>query len=366
MILTHEIIRIAYEQYKQGNTLSETTEIINKKYNLNICPSAISLRFRKEGLRLRGYKESSTISKRKHINIPKLLEEYSNTNSIREISRTSGVSRKTIQKILNENKIIIPSSRTALIRIGYIKEKDKFILNPQEKAYLYGLVMGDLTIVKKSDYTLKLITHSTHKTFVDLLLKLFENYGVTNYRETKREGMFRFQTHIDLESFSFLLGCKGETIPEWINNDNFFEFLAGFIDSDGSIIIRKAGDYFQYVIRFFGENINLLIQIKKRLEKLDYNLSMHKNHSKGDISYHKGVKFQYNNDYYALETYKKSQTLDLINKIPIKHPEKIAKIKLIKSIEKKGFRQWYEIETEVKSLKTRIKQSVTQKISLEY
>ena len=237
-------------------------------------------------------------------------------------------------------------------------------MSDTEKAYLYGLVMGDLTPVRKSNYTLKLITHSTHRTFMDLLQKTFEIYGITNYKETKNQNMYRFQTHIDLDSFSFLLDSKSEIIPNWINSDNFFDFLAGFIDSDGSVIIRKTDRYFQYVIRFFGQNLDLLNEIKTRLESLGYNLSMHKSHKIGDKSYNNGILFKYNKDYYVLETFKKAQTLDLLNKIPIRHPEKIAKRDLIYKINKSGFVQWQDVETEVKELKSKIKQSVIQKTSL--
>lgn len=365
MILTNEIIKIAYELYNQGNTLSETTRLIDKRYNLELSHSTIGRRFRKNGLKLRNYKESLIRSKRKHIDIPQLLKEYPKINSIRELSRKFGIARGTIKKILKENRVIIPNSRTALIRMGNINEKEKFILSLQEKAYLYGLVMGDLTPVRKSNYTLKLITHSTHKTFMSLLVKSFEKYGITNYKETKNLGMFRFQTHIDLESFSFLLDSKKQIIPEWIQQGEFFSFLAGFIDSDGSIMVKKSGNNFQFAIRFFGENLLLLLEIKKKLETLGYNPSIHKNHCKGDSSYHCGKIIRYNKDYYAVEIQRKDQTLSLLNKIPIRHPEKIAKIQLMQYIKQKNFTKWYEVENQVKLLKSKIKQSVLQKTILE-
>lgn len=210
---------------------------------------------------------------RKYIDIGNLIKNYNNKVPIRVLSRNLKIGRNTIQKILSENNITILDSRSAQLAMGYIKEKNKFSLSLQEKAYLYGLVLGDLTPVKKSDYTLKLITHSTHKTFMELLQKTFEKYGPTNYKETKNQSMFRFQSHVDLDSFSFLLDSKKEIIPDWINSDNFFDFLAGFIDSDGRVIVRKTDKWFQYVIRFFSQNLDLLKEIKRRLEDLGYNLS---------------------------------------------------------------------------------------------
>jgi len=298
------------------------------------------------------------------INNETVLTEYSKISSIRAVSRKLGISRTAIRRSLVGSNIHIMDSRSAQLSIGYITEKNKFVLSSREKAYLYGLVMGDLTPVRKSNYTLKLITHSTHRTFMELLCKTFEKYGQSNYRETKSKTMFRFQSHIDLESFSFLLDSKNEIIPNWIHSDNFFDFLAGFIDSDGSVILRKSGKYFQFVIRFFGQNLNLLIEVKTRLEVLGYDVSIHKGHSKGDLSYHKCIKFEYNKDYFTLETYKKSQTIDLLKKIPIRHPEKIAKREMIFNINNRNVIYWKDVETEVKELKSKIKQTVLSKTSL--
>ena len=296
--------------------------------------------------------------------VAKVVEGYNNIHSVRELSRRFKIDRAKIRMILRDNGIEIKDSRSTLIAMGIIKEKSKITLSSNEKAYLYGLVLGDLTPIRKSNYTLKLITHSTHKTFMDLLYRTFEKYGVTNYKETKNKDMYRFHTHIDLDSFSFLLNSKDELIPDWINSDNFFNFLAGFIDADGSVILRKSGNYFQFVIRFFGQNLNLLNEIKGRLETLGYDLSIHKGHSKGDVNYHKGIKFKYNKDYFTLEIYKKSQTIDLLNKIPIRHPEKIAKCRMIFNIKNRNVIYWRDVEIEVKELKSKIRQTVLQKTIL--
>jgi len=293
-----------------------------------------------------------------------IVKIYTKIHSIRAVSRQTHISRTKIRKILIETGIRIPDSRTAQLAVGYIQEKKKFCLSPQEKAYLYGLVMGDLTPILKSKYTLKLITTSTHKTFMEMLCKTFKKYGITNHKETKNKNTFRFQSHIDLESFLFLLDTKNKCMPTWIKAHNFYNFLGGFIDSDGSIIVRKSGNYFQYVIRFFSQNLDLLLEIKSKLKSIGYHLSIHKSHSKGHISYHKNVKFQYNRNYYTLETYKKEETLDLLGKIPIRHPEKIAKKNLIFDIYRRKLVLWKDIENQVKELREKIRQSVIQRKAL--
>ena len=353
---SNEIIKEACEYYKQGKSLKEIAELLGQNHKVSIHPNTVKYHLKKSGIILRTNKEGITIKFRKGINVQNLLGFFNDSKSIREVSRHTNIHRGTIRKILVENGIIIMDSRSAQLAIGYIKEKEKFDLSIREKAYLYGLVLGDLTPVRKSDYTLKLITHSTHKMFMDLLQITFEKYGPTNFKETKNKNMFRFQSHLDLESFSFLLNSKQENIPEWINEENFFEFLAGFIDSDGSVMLKRAGKNIFYSIRLFGQNLNLLSQIKEMLMNLGYVSSIHLNHKKGDTSYKNGIMFRYNKDYYILET-RKSHAIELLKKIPIRHKEKIMKRELIFKIYDQNINKWIQIEEEVNEVRALIKQS---------
>ena len=91
---------------------------------------------------------------------------------------------------------------------------------------------------------------------------------------------------------------------------------------------------------------------------------MHKCHAKGWKHNTWKREVSYNKDYYALETFKKAQTLDLLNKIPIRHPEKIAKRELIFDIYRRDIVHWNTIEKEVKKLRFQIKQSVLLKLDL--
>ncbi len=341
---SNEIIKAACEHYKNGNSLTETAEFLCKKYKISIHPNTINYHLKKSGVTLSTNKEGITI-------------KFGSSNSIRSVSRKTNIHRGTIRKILVENGINIMDSRSAQLAIGYIKEKSKFNLTPKEKAYLYGLVMGDLTPVKKSNYTLKLITHSTHTIFMDLLQKSFEKYGPTCYKTTKNLNMFRFQSHVDLDSFSFLLDSKQESIPEWITYENFFDFLAGFLDSDGSVMLKRAGKHIFYNIRFFGQNLALLNKIKDRLKEFGFYSSIYPTHKKGFASWHNGILFKYNKDYYTLET-RKTNTIDLLKKIPIRHPEKIMKRDLIFNIYNQNINMWSQIENDVNEVRKLIKQSI--------
>lgn len=290
-----------------------------------------------------------------------IIKSYTNNRPIREISRNLKIDRNAIRKILRNNKINIRNSRASLISMGHIKEKKKFKVESKEKAYLFGLVMGDLTPVKKSNYTLKLITHTTHPLFRDLLLESFRDYGITNYKLTKNGEQYRFQSHICLESFNFLTNSKENRIPPWIDKENFFHFLAGYIDADGSIMVRKTREYFQFVVRLFSQKLERLIEIKEILQNRGYFVSMHKSHSKGDTSTHNGKIFKYNKDYYVIEICRKNEVLKLLRILPIRHKEKIAKVNLIYEINRSKKVKYKDIKKQVKQLNSLIKQTVMQK-----
>ena len=132
-MITNELVKVACEYYRQGNSLKETTEFLEKSYNFKINLNTLGYHLKKTGLKLRSDVEGVILRARKHINIQKLLEHYKNKIPIRELSRNSKIARGTIRKILVENGIIIMDSRSAQLAIGYIKEKSNFNLTPQEK-----------------------------------------------------------------------------------------------------------------------------------------------------------------------------------------------------------------------------------------
>ena len=63
-ILTKEIIEVAYEIYKQSKSIEETTQLINGKFNLNVCSEAIRKKLKGMNFKLRSSKEGITLSHR--------------------------------------------------------------------------------------------------------------------------------------------------------------------------------------------------------------------------------------------------------------------------------------------------------------
>ncbi|MAE42532.1 hypothetical protein CMO93_02065 [Candidatus Woesearchaeota archaeon] len=358
MKLTKDLLNVAYEFYKEGNSVKDTKEFLEKEYNIYICPETLRKSFRRFGLVRRKNKESITISRRKHIDVEKVLSDYKEVKSIRALARNHKISRGTVRKILVENDMRILDNDEAILISNLKHKKIPFYGDSQDKTYLYGFVLGDVHVFKRSKFTLRAITHTTHRSFVDLFIKEFSKFGKVNskYRAKKKEwGLF---IDLDYKSFSFLEERKKEGLPNWINKNNFVSFLSGFIDADGSVIIRKAGDYFQYVIRVFGQDKKLLNQIKSILEEMGYHPSFYKNFGVGESRNWNGRIIKYNKDYYAMDIYKKEETIKLLSILKLKHEEKIKRKNLALFLYSKGLVKWDDVKKPIRKLRELIQSQI--------
>lgn len=355
--VTKEIEKKIVQFYLDGFSSTEIKNKILEKYRVSLTSETIRKWIRRNGVSIRGNRAAVILFYRNKQPIKKVLAEYSAGRPIREISRNTGLGRLTVKKILLENGFKVRNSRNAQLIMGFYEEKEKFSLGLSTKAYLFGLVMGDLTPVQKTNFTLQLITHTTHLEFVKLLHDVFSPYGPTS-DGLRKQGDVRFSAYLDLESFDFLLSAKDEVLVPWISDINFFHFLGGFVDSDGSIYVKKAGKYFQFVIRFFGQGLEILKEIKKRLERIGYRANLSMTHAKGTVSWCKGVKFVYNKDYYTLEISQKQAVIDLIGKIPFRHPEKKLRAQQILKIYNSKVFLWNDISADVIALRTKLRKSV--------
>ena len=292
----------------------------------------------------------------------KVIELYEKTLSTRKVASILKMGRGTIRKILNENNIKIMDKEKAM-RIANTKhDKISFSQDENEKAYLIGLITGDIHARKKSKYTLRLTSATTHRAFIDMFEKAFSQYGKVFVYPIKNRYMYQWNLTVDLDlkSFSFLL--KKQENLDLMNEDNFISFLAGFIDTDGSLIIRKVRDNFQYVVKIFNQNKTLLEDIKYKLESLKITSGIYLNARKGETRKWKDKTFVYNKDYYCLEICRRKDVIKLLRILPLGHSEKIRKRDMILNVERQNIKHWNKIENLIKRLRDEIKIETKQTI----
>jgi hypothetical protein len=172
---------------------------------------------------------------------------------------------------------------------------------------------------------------------------LFGKFGpVRKFPFENRKGKYawRITAYLD-ESFSFLIK-KLDKIPTWISIDKelFMSFLAGLIDSDGTITLKGKD---RPCIRIISTSEWLIGELSKILRKFNYHVVVYKK-EKHDKT-HFGKK-----PVYELEISKKKEVKQLLLQIPFRHEEKGKRASLALKLRKELLtKEWKEFLDKIKS-----------------
>lgn len=247
-----------------------------------------------------------------------LIKLYINEQlSTWKIEERYGYSRGTVHKKLKE------------YGIGTRNLADSHILFPRkdfsgdliEKAYLIGFKLGDLGVRKihQNSKTICVASGSTIKEQIDLIQKMFSNYGKIWIKKAK-DNRINIQINLNM-TFSFLLS---KDFPKWVKKDkeSFFSFLAGYTDAEGTISLSRNMAYYSLST---CDNF-LLEKIKDNLNRFRIkcnNLVI--NRRKGKTTFNK---YKFNFDYWTLRIHKKEDLLKLFLALKpyIKHELKVKSL----------------------------------------
>lgn len=338
MKISEEILEFGKEEYLKGSCIREVVNKIHDELGIEISTEMLRRKLKKLKI-IRDNSLSQKFAKRKHLPIDEILELYNNKLiSARKIAKIFNSNKRTIRKILEENDIKIRNEHERINLTNSKHPKMYFNGNSNERAYIIGLVKGAITPIAKSKYTIRLTVSTTVNSFIQLMKTTFEKYGyVRIYSCKNRPNETKIAIDLDFKSFGFLINIKENNLfIETFKEKEFFNFVSGFIDSDGSVILRKAGDYFQYVIRIYNEDLSLLKIIKEKLESYGYRPTIYINGRKGETRHYNNKELFYNNDYYILEISNKKDCIRMLNNLNIKQKEKVGKKDLILRIENEG------------------------------
>jgi len=171
------------------------------------------------------------------------------------IQKRYGYPRGTVYRKLKEFGLVTRNASASHIRTP---RKD-FSGAKEQKAYLIGFARGDLRVRERGE-TVYLACGSTKPMQIELIKKLFGPYGNVWIGKPKKRRV-NIEAAVN-KSFSFLLG---KDIPQFVySSQNFFPFLAGFTDAEGSIFIPRSG---RATYSLGNYNHNLLFNIRQQLLK---------------------------------------------------------------------------------------------------
>ncbi|MFZ5559326.1 MAG: LAGLIDADG family homing endonuclease [Patescibacteria group bacterium] len=302
---------------------------IGKIYNLT--PEYIRSLLRKYKIPIRT--KSEAIKLLYNINIPKkiLKNLYLNKKlSSPNIAKKFNCSPALIRKRLREHNIPIRPLYEALPlsnKSPYF-QKD-FSGNPEEKAYLIGLRLGDLNVrsESKNSSTIFVHTNSTKSEFIQLIEDLFLPYGHIWKSKPAKNKAICIRCSLN-RSFDFLL-AKKDLIEPWIlKNKNYFAaFLSGYIDAEGTFCLCGGN----VVFSIKTQDKNILHQIREKLINLGILLRPPLLVRKEGSKDRRGVKS--NKDIYGIWIHRKDAIIKLIDLISpyLKHKDKLRRVKILQN-----------------------------------
>lgn len=296
---------------------------IAKTYNCTSC--CIRDKFRKFKIPIRSISEAIMIDRGINISKNELRKLYLQDKlSTLKIAKVHRCCDEAIRWRLHKFDIPVRSKFEA----NRIYLTNDFNGSLGEKSYLIGFRIGDLWVglIRENSQTIVVRCSSTKKEQINLISNLFSSYGHIKINKRDRRGALKIRCHLNM-TFDFLLN-KRDKIPEWIyDNDKYFmAFLAGYIDAEGYMGIRKDNTA---ELQIASYDKNILHQIYRKLNNLNIKcltpkLSRKKGYNKDNF----GVR---NGDMWVIGVFRKSSLLRLLNFMGsyLKHPKNLRAMQMI-------------------------------------
>lgn len=219
----------------------------------------------------------------------------------------------------------------------------------EEKAYQLGLRAGDLH-AQTHGRRIRLSVGTTHPAMMTLFQSTFSRYAeVRRYPKRSDVSGFHWCIYCDLDpSFGFL-HQKPMAIPRWILTDDslFYFFLAGYFDAEGCIT---------FDLRDHNKSVGLV------LKSCDYEILNAINLRLTDMGLAsrltlalKAGENRLTRDFWRVQISRRGAACGLLRRLPLCHPEKVAKAQLASYIASTG---WVSGWDSVTTLRRQIREEV--------
>ena len=175
------------------------------------------------------------------------------------IERKFGISRSTVYSQFKKHGI----SARNIAQSHILYARSDFSGDLKEKAYLLGFAIGDLRVRLhngSASETISIACGSTKAAQIKLVQELFSKYGRVWEGKPDRRGATNVEAFVN-RSFSFLLPTERDYSWCAENRNEFFAFLAGFTDAEGSFYISNGkafiswGNYDLEILQFIHINL---------------------------------------------------------------------------------------------------------------
>ncbi len=231
-------------------------------------------------------------------------------------------------------------------------KKSSFLGSQAELAYLLGIRCGDFYVVRHGRAVRVKLT-TTHPAMADLFLTLFKRYGPV-YRYPKEGGLVGAEWCLDAdldESFDFLLEKDPLRSRAIGDNGLFLNFLAGFLDAEGSIYLHMKRGRPAPEISLSNTNRDWLQFICGRLSSMGYHAKLQHIVQQPTRAGIAGT-----GEIDRVKIWRFHDVQRLLSRLHLKHAEKVAKAMLVLQLQyrEKGdvlgdfIGKWRELVTLIK------------------
>jgi len=256
----------------------------------------------------------------------------------------------------NEGKALSAPSRIRTLR-------EPFSGSVADRHYLKGFSAGDLDVRKPSTTAIMVSSTTTHPAFSSCFNRLFRDYGpIYQYPVFDSVGGCRWKLATRLDnSFSFMLPEQRKDYPRFLDAPaDFLSWLAGIVDSDGSIILERSGVYVRLTMLIANQNLALLRHIKTELVNGGYFPTGPYLQAREDkVTPRRNIR--YTKDMWNIRLQRAEEVRRISRLLPLRHEEKIHRKGLTLQIPPKA--RWGEYGPRILALRNSIKNDVRRYVS---
>jgi hypothetical protein len=324
-----DLERLYLAQKLSAAKIADLYGLAHKYRTPKVAESTVLYQLKKNGIGRRDRAEH--IRKVTHEMVDEWVKMYQAGQSLKEIAGEA-VDPVTVWNHLKARGVVLRDKVDAQIQAVTKHQRKRFSGDKIEKAYLMGLRYGDLHVVRHGR-AIRVRVSTTHPAMADLFESVFSPYGhVHRYpREAKLVG-YEWTLECDLDdSFEFLLPKPSVSQLEALSTGEMIAFLAGVFDAEGSIILhRKRGRYNPEAV-ISNTDRTILNFVSRGIKTLGLHsklMWMIQAENRAGIT-GLSVKGQ-------VIVWRFRDVQKLLQTIPIKHEEKVAKAGLVGMLEYRG------------------------------
>ena len=239
------------------------------------------------------------------------------------------VSPVTVFRHLRKCDIKLRDKVEAQIQAVSKYERKPFQGDDIEKAYLIGLRYGDLNVVRHGR-AIRARVSTTHPAMAELFENLFSPYAhISWYPRSAKLVRYEWTLECDLDgSFQFLLSKITPDELESLTKGEMVAFLAGLFDAEGSILLHDKRGRYNPEANFSGTDDKLLEYVRRAIGTLGLHCKRRWVIQNAD---RQGVTGYSREGRVILWRFRDVQ--ELLQILPIKHWEKVAKARLVQEME---------------------------------